>query len=485
MAFLERNANRGSIPTGPYEIDNSCVFIDTDRSSTGNGANSHLHFTPSSTGNRKVGTFSAWVKRSHIDSIGAMFSSGQNDQHFRFQSTGINIRDYNESTQLHTDGIYRDTAAYYHFVMAVDTTQGTAANRLKLYINGEQITSFSTETYPTQNQDWNFNYTGNKMFIGARRWHNDDVIQGFDGYMADVHWIDGTQKAATDFGKYDDNGVWVAKAYSGAYGTNGCHLTFDNASDLGEDSSGNGNDWTLVNISSSNQATDNPTNNFCTMNELHRINGNIKTHKGGTEVTTDGGSGWCSMLGTMAMSAGKWYWEALVFNNSDALTVYVGIAPHNDPYVPHHQTGYYLGNVETAGSMGWYLNDGSNKNQNGTWGNPGQGDKIMIAYDADNYKLYYGINGTWGNSANPANGTGSVTAISSYWMSALKDPLDFVLPAVTVYQGKYMKGFNFGGYNSWTVASGNADANGYGNFEYAPPTGFYALCTKNLAQYGG
>ena len=109
----------------------------------------------------------------------------------------------------------------------------------------------------------------------------------------------------------------------------------------------------------------------------------------------------------------------------------------------------------------------------------------MFALDMDNYKYYLGINGTWGNSANPANGTGSVTAIDSYWMSALKDPLDFVLPAVTVYQGKHMRGFNFGGVNTWTIASGNADANGYGNFEYAPPTGFYALCSKNLAQYGG
>jgi len=109
----------------------------------------------------------------------------------------------------------------------------------------------------------------------------------------------------------------------------------------------------------------------------------------------------------------------------------------------------------------------------------------MFAWDADNYKLYYGINGTWGNSSNPATGSNGIGSIDTYWMSAVKDALTFVTPAVTVYQGKGMKGFNFGGQCQWTIDSGNADANGYGNFEYAPPSGFYALCSKNLAQYGG
>ena len=134
--------------------------------------------------------------------------------------------------------------------------------------------------------------------------------------------------------------------------------------------------------------------------------------------------------------------------------------------------------------MGWDLNGGTNYNQNGSWGSPSRGDKLMVALDMDNYKLYYGINGTWGNSANPANGTGSVTAMDSYWMGGITGALRFVGPAVSIYQGNRVRAFNFGGVNTWTIASGNADANGYGNFEYAPPTGFYALCSKNLAQYG-
>ena len=482
MAFLERNANRGSISTS-YDVDNS-LKLEQDNTE-------YLHKTPGSSGNRRTFTLSAWIKRTEFARLSGggdyIFQAGDGDYN---QSDRTMLKFNHDDTiyfgggsayLIKTNRVFRDASAWYHIAMIVDTTDGTAGDRLKLYVNGVRETDLATNTAPDQNFQFAF-MKDDKHVVG---YNHTDSSNPMSGYIAEVVWLDGTAANITDLGRVDSNGVWVPKDVSGlSVGTNGCYLDFKDSSNLGNDASG-GTDFTLNNIAAIDQATDTPTNNFCTMNQNARTNGNIRTQEGGTYVTTDGGSGWCSMLGSMAMSAGKWYWEALVYNNSDALTVYVGIAPHNDPYVPHHQTGYYLGNVETAGSMGWYLNDGSNKNQNGSWGNPGQGDKIMIAYDADNYKLYYGINGTWGNSADPANGTGSVTAISNYWMSALKDPLDFVLPAVTVYQGKYMKGFNFGGYCAWTIASGNADANGYGNFEYAPPSGFYALCSKNLAEFGG
>ena len=472
MAFLERNANRGSIST-EYDIDNS-LKVEADNSES-------LTRTPSSAGNRKTWTLSFWLKRTELSATMRVFEAwdGSAGTSGLFNTSNQFLLDLNSGSNYFTSsGQFRDCSAWYHFVIRVDTTSGTASERARVYVNGEELAGSWTGGNIGQNTDltWNQNVA---HYLGV--FHNSD--QFVSGYYAEVINVDGSSLGPTTFGRVDDNGVWVPKNANGS-GTNGFKLEFQSSGSLGADTSGNSNTWTLNNIAAIDQATDTPTNNFCTMNENARTNGNIRTQEGGTYVTTDGGSGWCSMLGSMAMSAGKWYWEALVNNNSDALTVYVGIAPHNDPYVPHNQTGYYLGNVETAGSMGWYLSDGSNKNQNGTWGNPGQGDKIMIAYDADNYKLYYGINGTWGNSANPANGTGTVTAIDSYWMSALKDPLDFVLPAITVYQGKHMKGFNFGGYCAWTIASGNADANGYGNFEYAPPTGFYALCSKNLAEFG-
>jgi len=473
METLQRTANRGSISTGGYEIDNSCVFVDTDRSSTGNGANSHLHFTPSSTGNRKVGTFSAWVKRSHIDSLDAIFSSGQNDQHFRFQTNGINIRDYNESTQLQTNAIYRDTAAFYHFVMAVDTTQGTAANRLKLYVNGDQVTSFSTETYPTQNQDWNFNYTGNKMFIGARRWYNDDVIQGLDGYMADVYWIDGQQLAATDFGEYDDDsGIWKPKAYSGTFGTNGCYLKFDNASDLGEDSSGNGNDWTKVNIAAANQSTDTPTNSFCTLNPL--VNFKYTTNgitEGATVFGDNTGGGVGGAFGTMAVTKGKWYWEVkLTQQNSH----YIGISAVDDgdnvtsSSDPHQINSSFRFNI--LGARIEYIDNGTNTNGSlDAFGDfHAVGDIIGIALNMDDNQISIYGNGVL------------QTGVANTSIYDAADKMVVPLHATINDECQY----NFGGYSAWTPSSAASDENGYGTFEYAPPSGYYALCTKNLAEYG-
>ena len=474
MAFLERNANRGSI-SSDYDVDNS-LKVEGDN-------NEYLERSTSGAtdGSQTQHTISVWVKRTELG-IDSEPVSAAGIGRFRFESDDTFSYQFRSGKEIITTRKFRDCSAWYHIVAVGDSTQSTASDRMKLYVNGVQETSFGTANYQDQNQGapgW-----GKNSLYSLRVGAASSSTRNFHGYIAEMYYIDGQVLDPTYFGRFDSNGVWVPKAFSGSHGSLDTYLDFSDSSNLGKNSVSGGTDLTATNIAAIDQATDTPTNNFCTMNQNARTNGNIRTQEGGTYVTTDGGSGWCSMLGTMAMSAGKWYWEALVYNNSDALTVYVGIAPHNDPYVPHHQTGYYLGNVETAGSMGWYLSDGSNKNQNGTWGNPGQGDKIMFAYDADNYKMYYGINGTWGNSANPANGTGSVTAIESYWMSAIHNALDFVLPAVTVYQGKYMKGFNFGGSCAWTIASGNADANGYGNFEYAVPSGFYALNSKNLAEFG-
>jgi len=475
----------GAIPAGgfpDYDIDHSIKF-ETDNTES---------LTKSQTAsNRRTWTYSFWFKKTDPDAfqylLHANVSSGSEFVVMFNGGTDYRISDHSGNTRkiaFHSTVPLNDTAAWYHMVIACDTTQSTSTDRFKVYLNGVDVTAinlyFSTAQYPDQNYETNVNNSSATLSIGK-------VITAstsFRGYVSEFHFVDGTMKTATDFGRYNDNGVWIPKEYTGSHGSEGYYLDFADSGDLGDDESGNGNDFTENNITAIDQAQDTPTNNFCTMNQNSRTNGNIRTQEGGTFVTTDGGSGWCSMLATMAVGSGKWYWEAKVWDNSDALTVYVGIASTNDPYVPSSQGGYYLGNVETTGSMGWYLSNGANKNQAGSWGNPARGDKLMFAWDADNYKLYYGINGTWGNSSNPATGSNGVGSIDTYWMSAVKDALTFVAPAVTVYQGKSMKGFNFGGYCGWTIDSGNTDANGYGNFEYAPPSGFYALCTKNLAQYG-
>ena len=501
MAFLERNANRGSI-SSDLELSNSLMLDNHGSNANSNNFNHQQIYTggddqwtanAASGTNRYKATISMWIKRTHLtQSSGA----GQHMRLFQFQTGGnatalylsndkINMYDDVTSAYLISNRLLRDTSAWYHIVLAMDSTQSTAANRVKIYVNGVQETSWSTEDYGNQNAYLGmFSNTHVTFYLGCASSNNSGYA--FDGYIAEFHFVDGEQKDGDDFGKLDDNGVWIPKPYTGSHGILGCHYNFEDTSNNRlNDESGNGN--YMDNRGGSYEgviATDTPTNNFCTMNHNSRTNGNIRTQAGGTEVTTDGGSGWCSMNATMAVAKGKWYWEVLYNNNSDADDVHIGIAASNDPWIPSRQGGYYLGNVETGGSMGWDLDGGTNYNQNGSWGNPSRGDKLMVALDWDNKKLYYGINGTWGNSANPANGTGSVTAIESYWMSGVRQATQFVMPTVSVYQGNHVRGFNFGGVNTWTIASGNADANGYGNFEYAPPTGFYSLCSKNLAEFG-
>ena len=498
MEVLQRTANRGSISTG-YDIDNSLLLDNSDSSMEYNhhqmspGGDDQWSAQSNAGTNSKKATISMWIKRSKLSpSSGAgqyarlfQFQTGGNATSLYFVTDQLKMYDDVTSASLQTNRKFRDTSAWYHIVLAMDSTQATAANRVKLYVNGVQETSWATEDYGNQNSDLAmFSATNIIFYLGCAAGNGQGYT--FDGYMTEFHFVDGAQKAASDFGEYDgDSGIWKPKKYTGSYGTLGCYYNFeDTSSNRFNDESGNGNFMNNRGGSFEGEiTTDTPTNNFCTMNVNDRRNGNIKTQMGGTYVTTDGGSGWCSMNATMAVGSGKWYWEALYFNNGDADDVHIGVAPANDRFIPHNPSGYYLGNVETGGSMGWDLDGGTNYNQNGSWGNPSRGDKLMVALDMDNYKLYYGINGTWGNSADPANGTGSVTSMDTYWMSEA-GALDFVHPSVSVYQGNYMKGFNFGGYCAWTIASAASDENGYGTFEYAPPSGFYALCTKNLAEYG-
>ena len=478
METLQRNANRGSVSLD-YDIDNSYKneSDNTERMYRAWGAGG---------GDRRTWTISCWVKRTELHTLQYVWGAGTGGLDFMgFSFDADDTLRYRHYTGAEycikkTHRVFRDTSAWYHLVVAVDTTDGTAGDRQKIYINGIEETSFQTSTDFDQNRETPHNEDNGYFEVGCMIGSADR----FNGYIAELYSITGSQLAPTAFGRFDDNGVWVPKDYTGSFSENSVRLEFKNSSSLGTDTSGNGQTFTLQNLSAIDQATDTPTNNFCTMNHNARTDGNIRTQEGGTYVTTDGGSGWCSMTATMAVGNGKWYWEALYFDNSDADDVHIGVAAANDPWIPHRAGGYYLGNVATGGSMGWDLDGGTNYNQNGTWGNPSRGDKLMVALDMDNYKLYYGINGTWGNSADPANGTGSVTSMDSYWMSGVGGALDFVMPAVSVYQGNFMKGFNFGGQCQWTIASGNADANGYGNFEYAPPSGFYALCSKNLAEFG-
>ena len=441
-------------------------------------------------------TYSTWFKRSEFSYTGEPYqnlfcagTSSSNYCHAYFRADGsypdneLFIYLDNGGTQYwhgRTQHEFRDTSAWYHLVIAVDTTLSTANDRVKVYVNGV-LQSIDNRTNPTQNASTRVGDGGGKFAIGA--------IQGnsyqFNGYIAECVLADGYQYAPTEFGKFDTNNVWVPIDVSAlALGGTGFYMNFDDSSNLGKvQQSNNQGNFSKYNITSVDQSTDTPTNSFCILNHSSKTNGNVKISRAGTYASTDGGSGWCSINATHAVSNGKWYWEVLFYNDpGDTNTAMIGVAGTNDPWIPHRAGGYYTGNVSTSASTGWYFVNGGIYNGSGTWVGPGYGEIAMVALDMDNKKLYFGKNGTWQNSSNPATNTNGIN-IGSQW-SGVSGGSDSVVPSFSIYQGNRIEGINFGGYYSETLSSAAQDANGYGNFEYAPPSGFYSLCTKNIAEFG-
>ena len=479
METLQRLHNRGSISTG-YDIPFSCKFEQDNSESMTRTA------TQSQGGNRKTWTWSGWIKRTELGRHMYLFSAGGTGLQI-LSTDNIRFALYYNNTSYYLDlnAKLRDTSAWYHIVGQLDTTQSTAQDRVKVWINGERQTSFSNDSAHNIPQNVDVQHL-NEATGSSTGWMKicDWYASGrfFSGYAADWHFTDGVANEPTKFGEYDSSsGIWKPKEYTGTYGTNGFYLDFADASDLGDDESGNGNDFSEGNLTSADQATDTPTNNFCTMNMLDRTNGNINNQDGATKVTTDGGSGWCTMMATMGVTKGKWYWEYFKTTSGGA-NIYFGIAASDDPYVPYSSAAqYYIGNVAEQTSIGFQVSNNSIAN-----GNSSNvfallsGEVLRVALDMDNGALYFGkSSSTWANSGDPTSGS-SKTGASSLW-SSFDDKI--VLPGISVYQGGDAQA-NFGGYAPYTISSAASDADGYGTFEYAPPSGYYALCTKNLEEYG-
>lgn len=302
METLQRTANRGSVPTG-YNIDNS-LKLEADNTE-------YLTRTPSSAGNEKTWTWSGWIKyTSPTVTPQTIFAGGTDSGSYG----AINFRIDAGKMELNTASVglrsptqrFRDPAAWYHIIVAMDTTQSTADDRIKIYVNGSQITDFETSNNPPQDTDTGIN--ANELQTIGRRSHADDRY--FSGYIAEVHLIDGTALTPTSFGEYDsDSGIWIPKKYTGSYGTNGYYLKFDDSSSLGADSSGNSNNFTLNNITAADQATDTCTNNFAVLNTLHRIPDT--TRKEGATTTVKNNNGWRTLVSTLGVSSGKWYFELI------------------------------------------------------------------------------------------------------------------------------------------------------------------------------
>ena len=249
--------------TGGYEVSNSLRF--------NSGSSDALNITPSA-GNRRTWTWSAWVKRSNLGGEQNLLAANNNNRicfETVDQADQFALTDTNTSTiDVVTDQVFRDVSAWYHLVVAFDSTQGTAANRVKLYVNGSQVTSLARTTYPTQDAQFSIN-NNSAQYIGR----NSGGSNYFNGYMSEVVFIDGQQLAADQFGEFDaDSNIWKPIDVSGlTFGTNGFYLetkqsgTSQNSSGLGADTSGNDNHFVVANLTALDQSTDTCTNNFAVL----------------------------------------------------------------------------------------------------------------------------------------------------------------------------------------------------------------------------
>jgi hypothetical protein len=465
----------GAKTTLAYEVANSCRFDD--------GSSDYLSRSTSTATNSKKYTLSLWVKRGNISSTQVFISydsGGTAQETIRFSSDNTILWYHRTSGgttyNLTTNQLFRDVSTWYHIVVAVDTTQGTSSNRVKLYVNGSQVTSFSTETYPAQNLDL---FINNNNTVDIFRFQGDSGY--FDGYATEVVFIDGTQLDPTSFGEFDEDSpnIWKPKSVLGlTFGTNGFYLDFENASSLGADVSGNSNNFTVNNLTSADQSTDTCTNNFATMNPIAPAN--ISSASDGNLKILQSSSGG-SVISTFGFSNGKWYWEVKLDSQVN-YTQLAGVIKESK-MESALLTSFNVG--ANDGGWGYFLQGNTdngkafhNNSASSVYTTMSAGNILSIAVDSDNGKIYFAVNGTYVNSGDPANGTGAV-----YTNLPTGENL---FPAITNYVGDGSTAtllMNFGS-PSFSISSGNSDANGYGNFEYAVPSGFYALNTKNLAEFG-
>ena len=433
-------------------------------------SNTYLTRTPSSSGNRKTFTFSFWFKRSKLSSNQNIYnqynsSNGYNSAILFNSSDDFIIWDYTNAYQLNliTDRKFRDVNAWYHAVIAVDTTQATASNRAKIYINGVQETSFSTATYPSQNLDLRINEY-QPQHLGVFRYGSTNA-DFFDGSMSHFHFIDGTAYDASAFGETDaTTGEWKIKTSpSVTYGTNGYWILKDGNTIT--DSSPNSNNFSLGG-GTLTKTEDSPSNVFATYNPLIPNTGNLTFSNGNTTMTDSVGSGsWTQTYGvsTLGMTSGKYYAETKVINigtdqvyplglikdiESTAITTSVG--SQSNPGIAYYSDGRIISN--------------GNDVQTGLHNLSGNGDIIGLAFDATNGTAQWYRNGaTLGTQVTGLSTTGTWYFVSNGYQ-------DNVLSA----------NFGNGYFGTTAVSSAGTNASGNGIFEYDVPANFTALSTKGL-----
>jgi hypothetical protein len=476
MSFYDAIRVGSSAEAGDYEIERSLRFYSL--------ASDYLNRTPSSSSNRKTFTISWWFKIGNIPASGAYKaffgaydnSTSGNDGYWLSSLLDSDGRLYMGAWTLNwrrTTRQFRDPSAWYHCIFAVDTTQATAADRIKIYVNGVEETSFGQNNNPSQNFDLPWNFSSVMQTIGRVNYTGGGSSPySFDGYIAEFNSIDGLQLTPSSFGETNaTTGQWIPKKYTGSYGTNGFYLNFsDNsgttATTLGKDSSGNGNNFTpnnfsvavgsAVNIKNNDSVLDTPTNNFPVLNPLNFNPFGVSNYVASSPV--NGNLGWLTNTTSNVNYAessmvfpntGKWYLEVYVNN----LNIGSGVGYTQITVYGNTGGSRYLWWVYASPYYQIATNSGTE-----TIGSISNGDIIQVAYDSDTGNVWFGKNNTWYLSGDPANGT----AMS---------------PATTVandYAKLYVAGRSGSAQNTLNVNFGQQ------GFLYTPPTGFKAISSKNI-----
>jgi len=428
------------------------------------------------TGNRKTWTFSTWIKlggvgnaddyrifSSYTDNTTSFYIGFDQNRYYIYGENGNTVfAEYIGTTKL------RDPSAWYHLVYAFDTTQSTESNRLKIFRNNV-LETLTVDHAVGQDEELELNRDGKTHYIGQ-----EGSSGGYlSGYLAETVFIDGAALAPTSFGEFDDDsGIWKPIDVSGlTFGTNGFYLDFEDSSALGNDKAGS-NNFAVSNLTAIDQSTDTCVNNFAIL--AHHSVDDVTLTEGSLKFENPSGTH-RMVSSSIAPSQGKWYAEVKM--TTEAQQTRVGIIDP-DKFVYNtfiHNTGRGYGYKGDDGTI--RFNDGTTDDDYGDTYTTG--DIIGIAMDLDNHKLYFSKNGTFQNSGDPtsgATGTGAAPAIAT--------GVNYFIAASTQDEGTNpVIEFNFGS-PSFAISSGNTDGNGFGNFEYAVPSGYFALCTKNLAENG-
>ena len=447
-----------------YTIDQSIRFNDDD--------SPYIYKAFSGAGSKQTATISFWMKIGNITSARRGLFTFIQDVPLELYS-GDNLRVFAFGAErLVTNRLFRDPSAWYHIVLVFDSTNAVAPERIRLYVNGERETSFSAESYPSQSANGNF-WGSNLAQIG--RTYGSSYY--FDGYLAEIHYLDGLAYDPSFFGEFNDSGIWIPKEYTGSYGTNGFKIDGRDSSDLGDDESGNGNDFTTSGLAAHDQVLDSPTNNFCVLSPLATLmggtlsNGNLKIVLSGNDQFHSNFEISEKSYCEVRLDASSNYGGALGFGTFQGLD--------DDDNTIAFSMNYLSGRIN--------LGNGSSGGDVG--GNVSVGDIIMMALDPDTRKWWVGVNGTWRNSGDPAGGTGHVYQYATDYFDTSSSYSTTDGIGAIVWGG--FKGsangmtvtWNFGQegtFGGQETAGGNADGNGNGNFKYTVPSGFKALCSKSM-----